>query len=1117
MDSNEVLLKIKALYKESEELEAKIIANRKKINEYMQKFVVGYQIGSDVYSDNATRGYDIDLSGSKEDYEEAMKLINSDIDDIDLLIAKHNEIKKLMPQAPINNETIEIGYKSLAMIQKMNEEREERVAVLNKIKQIYTLLEQQVQEMNHNKPETENPSSGGNASPSGGNSGGSSNGGSSNQNTGSNTGNNSQPSFDPSSYKASMSFDITNEDMNVTKSNLTTHAENVKGILSHVSVNGEIIGGDVYGITSGDTDSDVSFNFGALQLACDAVSADVTAIGNYITQMRNKITSNNTKIASNKAEMVKTERVWVGDEKGGHYEDQLVHDASEIAAYEAENKELEAENKQLEADITAYTEEKKQKEGVLEKLVNLRNAYNNVYGGLMDTFVANDLINGLSDDGTLLGMSLTDDQKTELFNNMGTNLLNSQGSLSLVTGEDFSLMAGEYPLGAFQYLVGACSILGNANNSFGDNLNTFHDYQQAIAGSLEYNSETSSGDAEVNGNSKNSTTANGDGITGSNVQLGPTGRPITSTTLNPVVEQFMLENKGNLVTISKEMKEALGLSLDAMISIPKDYTTTEDWPFMVWLAGTGTAGGDTQNLKSSVFIKHIVSGAYTVDSAILYAPVGWGSGSSEESNSTYSAELLNHDLRIMVNSLNVDENHISGMGISIGAFALANLVDSNPNMFASVAMCGGGFGGPWSNVTVEQAIQNSPGTSFVWYNANNDETSRNSSGEGVNTYCQNQHQQLLDAGMNSVYYEVGGDIWHTYACDRFVTPEMINDLVSIEKGQKYSVPTGIQHVSSQAAYDSSLAGGAHGNDWYVSISGGNNLGQMPGYTGTTANNSVEEKIPEVFRNIKGGIPDISENTQVNEILKDVPVPAGVIIENPYIELAKPIRNTDGLDPLYLKDGYVVYSQLGTKNSDGTINWNGWDQIYKRNADNGVYSANWLKNIKEAGCSVASSAMVVSNLTGQNVTPDYVKTLYHSAGANYGYNFAEDVFGAYNLDYGFGLSINWTNQNGEYYYDNVLKNGGAVIHTVNSGGHYLAILGVDDSGPTKQYFVADPNTQSPGQWMAVNSPEFSPIRNGSGESSMIIAPEGMDINQALATPGSTDYDTLVTGHYYNSYI
>ena len=1126
MDSNEILVKIKALYKECQDLESKILANRTRINEYMQKFIVGYQIGSDVYSDNATRGYDIDLSGSKEDYEEAMTLINSDIDDIDLLISKHNQIKELIPQVPQTEEILEIGTNSIEMIQKMYKEREERIEVLNKLKQIYTLLKQQEEEIKNNNHDSNTSSSDG-YNPGNSNSTGSPSGNQKSNQTNNNNQNNNQTqtnndtSFDPESYKATMSFNITNDDMNVTKSNLASHAENVKGILSHVSVNGEIIGGDVYGITNSSTDSDVSFNFGALQLACDAVKADVAAIGNYITQMRNKITSNNAKIAATKAEMDRTETVTGVDANGNEYSyERKVHSGAEIAAYQAEIDAMEAENTQLEADITAYTEEKTQKEEVFKQLVNLRNTYNNVYGGLMDTFAANDLINGMTQDGTLLGMSLTDQQKTELFNNLGANLLNSQGNLSLVTSDDFSLMAGEYPLGAFQYLVGACSILGNANNNFGDNLNMFHEYQQAIASTLEYNDETSSTDSKINANSKNSTTINGEGIVGSNTQLGPTGRPLTATQLNSVVEQFMINNKGNMVEISDEMKSALGLQLDALISIPKAYTTSEDWPFTVWLAGTGTAGGDTQNLKSSVFIKHIVDGSYTVDNTILYVPVGWGTGTSAGSDSKYSASALNHDLRIMVDNLNVDDNHVSGMGISIGAFALANLVDSNPNMFSSVAMCGGGFGGPWGNVTIENAIQNSPGTSFIWYNANNDETSRNSKGEGVNTYCQQQHQQLIDAGMNSVYYEVGGDIWHTYACEYFVTPAMINDLVSIERGQKYTVSSTIQKISATAAHDASLAGGAGTNNWYKPISRGNNLGVTPGYTktGTTQQaNTVEEKLPNIYTNIKGDIPDISHIEKVNQILDNVPVPTGVNIETPLVTLAYPTRSVYGLDPLYIKDGFVVYSQLGSMNEDGTINWEGWDKIYKQNSDSGVYSAKWLKNIKQSGCSVASSAMVVSNLTNQNITPDVVKTLYHSYDANLGYSFAKDVFGTYNLDYTSGMSINWKNNNGEYYYDNVLRNGGAIIQTVNEGTHYIAILGIDDSGNTKRYFVADPNTQSPGQWLDADSREFMSIRNGHSESSMAIAPQGMDINQALADPGSTSYDTLVIDHHYNSYM
>lgn len=1131
MNSDEVLLKIKALYKECEELEKKILANRKKINEYMQKFVVGYQVGSDVYSDTATRGYDIDLSGDKADYEKAMELINNDIDDIDLLISKHNEIKKLMPQAPINNETIEIGYKSIAMTTKMYQEKEERNAILEKIKLIYSLLEQQETEMNRNNQQENNPISNNNpglsdGGSSGGSGGGPSSGGGSNNNSnGNNTNNNqtetnNQPSFDPTSYKATMSFNITSDDMGVTKSNLATHADNVKGILSHVSVNGKVIGGDVYGVTNEDPDSDVSFNFGALQLACDAVSADVTAIGNYITQMKNKITSNKQKITETKAEMTKTEQVWVGDKDGGHYETRYVHSAGERAAYQAEIDALEAENTQLEADITAYTEEKRQKEGVLQELVNLRNTYNNVYGGLLDTFVANDLINGMSEDGTLLGMSLTDDQKTELFNNIGTNLLNNQGNLTLTTDDSFNLMNGEYPLGAFQYLVGACSILGNVNNSFGDNLNTFHEYQQAIANSLEYNSETTTKDSNINADTNNSQTVDGQKKDGTTGQVGPTGRPLTSTKLNPTLEQFMVDNKGNIVTIPKDVKNELGLSLDAMLSIPKSYTTSEDWPFMVWLAGTGTAGGDTENLKSSVFIKHIVSGDYTVDSAILYVPCGWGSGSSEGSNSTYDAGLLNHDLNIMVNNLNVDDNHISGMGISIGAFALAGLVDSNPNLFASVAMCGGGFEGPWSNVKIENAIANSPGTSFVWYNANNDETSRNGQGEGVNTYCQKQHQQLLDAGMNSVYYEVGGDIWHSYACERFVTPEMINDLVSIEKGQSYAVPSGIQHVSSQDAYDASLAGGARGNNWYIPISGEDSLGQTPGYNGTAPNqnNTVEDKIPDIFVNAKGGIPDIAQIPTANEILKDVPIPSGVKIETPYVQLINPTtRDVSDLDQLYVKDNFVVYSQLGSKAEDGSFIWNGWDQIYKTKESAGEYSANWGKNIATSGCSVTSAAMVVSNLTHQNVTPDYVKTIYKDYNANIGYHFADEVFEPYGLDYTSGMSINWKDNNGDYYYDNVLRNGGAIIQTVNDGTHYITILGIDENNGNKQYFVADPNTSDPGVWLSDDSPQMQSIRNGRIESSMAIAPVGMDINQALAAPGSTDYNTIVTNHNYNRYV
>ena len=1044
-----------------------------------------------------------------------------------------------MSQAPLNDELLDIGYKSIIMVQKIYAEREDRVEVAEQLKQIYTLLEEQELELSRRtKPEqipnpSSNSSSGGYPSSGGGysngGSGGSSSGGgnsSNNENTNNNNNNTSNTQqFNADDYKPIMSFNLASDDISGARQNLAAHAETVKGILAYVSVNGEVIGGDVYGVTGVDTDSDVGFNFGALQLACDAVNADVEAISAHITQMKNKIATNKQKIASTTAEMNKKTTVTRTDAKGNKYTEEVwLHSDSERSAYQAQIEALEAENTQLTADIASYTTEMNNKKEVYQKLINLRNTYNNVYGGLVNAFTANDIINALNESGnsnSLLGMSLTDAQKTELFNNLGSSLLENQGNLTLTIDDNFNLMNGEYPLGAYQYLLGACSILGNSENSFGENFTLFQEFRQSIAATLEYD-ETSNKDSNVDANGKISGNANTDDINGTNGQIMVNGRPVSTKVLNSVVEQFMTNNKGQMVTIPQEVKDALDLNLDAMISIPKDYTTTEDWPLLMWLAGTGTAGGDTNNLKSSVFIKNIVSGQYTVDGAILYAPVGWGSGASEGNNSTYDGELLNHDFNNLIKGLNIDENHISGMGISVGAFALASIVDKNPNTFASTAFCGGGFGGPWGNITIENAIANSPNTSYIWYNANNDETSPNSLGVGVHSLSLQHHQQLLDAGINSVYYEIGGDIWHTNACDRFVTDAMVNDLIAIERGQKYSVPSGVQNVSAQDAYNASITAGGTTNNWYVPISGGIKTGTASARTNGSSQQTTqtENTIPDIFNNIKGDIPDISDNEKATGILETVPIPAYNLKDAELFAkntgFRSPYTSDDMvLDPRYLKDGYIVYSQLGNIDEDGNFIRDGWDNLFYINRDVGVYSANWLKSIRESGCSVASAAMIVSNLTHQNITPDYVKTLYHNSNANIGYGFSEDVFGTYGLEYAYDVSINGQNSNGEFYYDNLLRNGGAIIHTVNSGSHYIAILGVKEEAGTKQYFIADPNTQSPGEWVSVDSTQFNEMKNSTCESSVVVAPPGMDINEALSSPYSTTNEYHVENHRFRA--
>ena len=807
--------------------------------------------------------------------------------------------------------------------------------------------------------------------------------------------------------------------------------------------------------------------------------------------MQNKITSNKAAIESAKSEMSRTETVTCQDEKGNYYtEEKLVHSGAEIAAYQAQIDAMEAENKQLEADIVSYTDEKNKKQEVFNKLINFRNAYNNAYGGLMNTFAANDLVNALvqgGPDSNLLGMSLTDAQKQELFHNLGNTLMNNQNNLSLVTTEDFSLSTGQYPLGAYQYLLGCCSLLGNTGGTFQENYGAMQDFRSQIASSLGISLDGFGSSSSVEGGDNSSVTVDSDPFNFDIEGAAAAGRPASTKVLDPAIENFMLSHKGQISGITPEMKQALGLTMSGMISVPSNYNTTEEWPLLVWLAGTGTAGGSVDNLKNSVFVKNVVSGQYTIDGAIMYVPVGWGSGSSEANNSVYNGSNLNHDFQCVVNGLNVDKNHISGMGISIGAFALAYLVDANPDTFASAAMCGGGFSGPFRDVTVEKAIQNSPGTSFIWYNANNDETSG-----GVRTDAMNSHQALLNAGMNSVYYEVGGGIWHVEACDRFVTDAMVQDLISIEKGARYALPTGIQNVSATAAYEAAVSHGGKSNPWYIPLSSGVKTGsvQTLEYHEPAKQSIPKDKIlPDIFAHVDGAIPDLSSFATVSQAT----TPQSEALNQ---ALTSTTGDNSGCDPRYLNGDYIVYSQIGNKNADGKFVWNGWDNLYNKNANAGVSSSNWGKDIATSGCSVVSSAMVVSNLTHQNVTPDYVKTLYSNSNANIGYHFADEVFGKYGLDYKSGVSVRAKDASGVPYYETVLRNGGAIINTVNNGGHYLAILGVDTSGSSTKYFVADPYTTNPGVWMDVNSPEFAPIKNGYHESSMIIAPPGKTVDQIM---------------------
>jgi len=306
-----------------------------------------------------------------------------------------------------------------------------------------------------------------------------------------------------------------------------------------------------------------------------------------------------------------------------------------------------------------------------------------------------------------------------------------------------------------------------------------------------------------------------------NPQTTSVGLSNSNKTLIPEVQQFLEQNKGKTVEIPENIRKALGLQCEGLLSIPDDYDASKAYPFLLWLVGTGHAGGSVSNLKTANFAKSLVNGKYDNKDALIYIPCRWGNG--DPNNSKYNASMLDNDLTNIVNGLNVDPNRISGAGSSVGAFAIAYLTTSHPNLFSSVAMTGGGYGGSLNNgINVDKAIQGSPNTTYIWYVANNDETSKEYvngeySGPGVHTYTLNQHQQLQNAGINSVYYELGGSLGHSYAVDRFATRALLYDLTHIIKGQQFNIQKGIYKVSAEDSAQASLDGQNGNNNYYVAL------------------------------------------------------------------------------------------------------------------------------------------------------------------------------------------------------------------------------------------------------------------------------------------------------------
>ena len=818
----------------------KVLGNKKNINQYLSDFVLGSQLGAEVYgvASSTSIGEDVNIPQDISVYDKTIQTIKNDVADVDTLLNQLEDTRELFHNITVDEELAKIFEDITNKFSTYSEERSSRQDVLNRLINIRNLVVEQQEQLakqqrnNNTNTNTNTGGSGGGYGGGGGSGGGGGGGSLPPTNT---TPDGSEFTPDPTarppvgdySHVVSVPSLQDPESISNTAQNLAQHEVNVGSILGHVVVNGVAIGADVYPI--GDLampDSDIGFDFMALQMALDYVDADIEATKALITQIGTEIENNNTKIAENQAKLLETVTVTHYDRETGTSTTEEVP-KYDNAALQSEIDELEKTNEELQKQMEEYQEKQTKKEGVFDELISVRNAYNSAYDGLTNVFTAAsglDAVSKMGSDNTLYGVKLTDNQLKGIFNNLGTALQNGQGNLSLKSGDGLDLTKGEFSLDNFNYLVSSCLSLGKDGKSFSENLQEFIENDNNRAQSLNSkaglsggNGEGFSADSNAAGNQNSEIddmTSTIDSIQG---QISTTLAATKHIVVDAQVGNFLTENSGNCVVLPATIRSVLGLQTEGLLSIPAGYSTEKDYPFVYWLVGTGHAAGTAEHLKTASFAKSLASGRYHNNDALIYVPSRWGNGDSN--NSKYNGTMLNNDLHNLVTRLNVDQNRISGTGTSIGAYALAYLVTKNPDLFSTVAFTGGGFEGPWgANVSLADAIKGSPNTTFIWYMANNDETSHNSKGEGVHTYTMDQHRRLVEAGINSVYYEIGGSIWHTNACDRFASNNLLYDLTHIQKGQQLSTPTGIQQVSAETSAHGNIDHGDGSTDWYRRLS-----------------------------------------------------------------------------------------------------------------------------------------------------------------------------------------------------------------------------------------------------------------------------------------------------------
>lgn len=138
---------------------------------------------------------------------------------------------------------------------------------------------------------------------------------------------------------------------------------------------------------------------------------------------------------------------------------------------------------------------------------------------------------------------------------------------------------------------------------------------------------------------------------------------------------------------------------------------------------------------------------------------------------------------------------------------------------------------------------------------------------------------------------------------------------------------------------------------------------------------------------------------------------------------------------------VYYNQNGYYDANG--NWTKW-------------KSSWGKDIASSGCGPTSMAACLATMFGDTtITPSTVASML-DYDDNIGGSYVKKVADHYNLDQTHQIGLNKEKMN------NFLRNDGKMIVAVNDGGHYIAVLGINDSTNPPTYIVCDPNDSKTAQ-------------------------------------------------------